>query len=624
MTRVHSRVLWLLLLGAASCAPSQTAPASAVQTTDGDVVHIIVATTTDVHGRLQPQQVHVKDASGNPVSVEVGGVNLLAGYLAVLRQNYPDRLVLVDCGDIFQGTMLSNEFEGAPLVRIMGQLGYQAAAVGNHEFDFGQVGPISKATVDGDPFGALKALYASASFPALAANIIDKSTGKWVQWSGFQPYRVVQAGPVRVGLVGASTPETPGITIPEVRRFLEFLPIPQTLVAWGQQIQKIESANVLVGLIHAGGYCDNYTNPEDLSGCKEDEELFKVAGELPQGLFSVLMGGHTHRIVAHRMNGLTLLQGGAYLSHLVYAEIAWSKKEKRVVSVTPHVVPLCPWQWESGHTCLEAGSGRQVKATFLGQEVAATDVLAATLTAEERQLMTRAATPTGSVIAAPLKRGEGEDSPEGMLVNQILLERHPEASVAVMNRSGVRTYLHPGEIRVEDVYQLLPFDNSVATVRLSGKQLKELLRVATSGAHDLPILRGVRLRVDLSADPCVGVDANGDGRRERWERNRLESATLEDGSAILDDKEYIVVTNSYLANGGSDFSRVLGGLPAGAVQVEEGFPLLREVVEAWLRARRVQLGTAEDTWTRHPQGPLVHVFDSGQAPDCPQQQPKGQ
>ncbi len=615
MTLFRYWMLWLLLLGTAC----QHAPPAAASSNDPDLVRLVVVTTTDMHGRLSPQRVNLHDASGGDYSVEIGGVDLLAGYLAAIREVYSGKMVLVDCGDVFQGTMISNEFEGAPMMRAMAKLGYDAAAVGNHEFDFGQVGPISAATADGDPFGALKAMYASSPFPALAANIIQKSTGRPLEWAGFQPYRVIQLGPVRVGLVGVTTPETPRITISDVRKNLEFRPMAETLVEVAKHLLEIEKAEVLLALVHGGGYCESYSDPSDVSSCKPDEELFQLADMLPPNLYSVVMGGHTHRLVAHTKNGTTLLQAGSYLSHIAYAEIVWSKSQRRVVSVTPHLVALCPWQWENGDSCLRPGSGRQVPATFLGRPVSNQNVLAGVLTPAEQELRIRAALPTGSKVAEALERDGNRDSPEGLLVNAILLERHPEARIAILNRSGIRTYLHPGEIQVEDVYQMLPFDNSVATVTLSGTQLLELLRLATSGAHDLPVVRGVKLRVDLSKDPCVAQDRNGDGKREKWERDRLVEATLEDGSAIVADQVYVVVTTSYLSDGGSDFGKVLGGLPKEAVVVEPGFPLLRDVVETWLRQKRLEFGRAGDPWTGSTNGVLVQVFDSGEQTVCPQE-----
>src|SRR5262245_58021783 len=124
---------------------------------------LTVVGTSDLHGHLE--------GDGN-----AGGVALLGGYLSVLRQR--PAVVLLDAGDMFQGTLVSNLGEGAPVVRAMNALGYRAAAIGNHEFDYGPVGEASVARNPGeDPRGALKARAREARFPLLAANVIEESTG---------------------------------------------------------------------------------------------------------------------------------------------------------------------------------------------------------------------------------------------------------------------------------------------------------------------------------------------------------------------------------------------------------------------------------------------------------------
>ena len=96
--------------------------------------------------------------------------------------------MLVDAGDMFQGTLESNIGEGAAVVRAYNVLRYDAAAIGNHEFDFGPVGPApAPRTPADDPRGALKARAAEARFPFLAANLVDAATGAPPAWPNVRP-----------------------------------------------------------------------------------------------------------------------------------------------------------------------------------------------------------------------------------------------------------------------------------------------------------------------------------------------------------------------------------------------------------------------------------------------------
>jgi len=114
--------------------------------------------------------------------------------------------VLLDAGAVGEGKRDATQSEGATLVESYHALGYTAVALGNHEFDFGPVGPlpIPKSATD-DPRGALKQRATEANFPFLAANLIDQSTGEPVQWPNVQPTALIDVKGVKVGIIGVMT-----------------------------------------------------------------------------------------------------------------------------------------------------------------------------------------------------------------------------------------------------------------------------------------------------------------------------------------------------------------------------------------------------------------------------------
>lgn len=160
------RAFLLALGGVALASACQTVPV--VRATP---IRITLVGTNDVHGWVATQ--HEKVAGGDLV---YGGAAVLAGYLRILRDENPDGVVLVDGGDLFQGTLISNLTEGSAVIDAYNALGYAAAAVNNHEFDYGPVGPLSAAKPGLDPFGALKARIAEARFSLLTANVFEVST----------------------------------------------------------------------------------------------------------------------------------------------------------------------------------------------------------------------------------------------------------------------------------------------------------------------------------------------------------------------------------------------------------------------------------------------------------------
>ena len=144
-------------------------PVAATPAASNQPLRVTIVGTNDVHGWVMGMKERFPRGE-----IRYGGAATFAAYMQVLRQDNPNGVVLVDAGDLFQGTLVSNLTEGSVVIEAFNQLGYDAAAIGNHEFDYGPVGPISAATqATVDPFGALKARIAQAKFPLLSTNIYE-------------------------------------------------------------------------------------------------------------------------------------------------------------------------------------------------------------------------------------------------------------------------------------------------------------------------------------------------------------------------------------------------------------------------------------------------------------------
>jgi len=260
--------LWLIVAALALAAPAMA-----------QTRNLELYATTDLHGHLVPHMIHPPGKRDG--LVEVGGLAMIGGLLKNARARYPGRVMLVDGGDLMQGTLASNLGEGAAMIRGLNPLGYTAVAIGNHDFDYGPIGPnpVPKAPGD-DPRGALKARIAEAKFPLLAANIVGDD--------GARPFpghvvRVIDGVPV--GIVGATTTGLPTTTMrPNVIGLRVEALLPAVLAAAAQAKQ--QGARVLVLVMHAGGECARpprgFTDADadDLAGCNLQEEGFALARAL--------------------------------------------------------------------------------------------------------------------------------------------------------------------------------------------------------------------------------------------------------------------------------------------------------------------------------------------------------
>ena len=264
---------------------------------DEGAVTISVVGTADLHGR-----VFADDGRG--------GLALLGGYLANLRAARAadgGAVILLDAGDTWQGGIESNLSEGALVVDAYNALGYTAAALGNHDFEFGAVDAWDDKTPrDDDPRGALKARAAQARFPFLAANLLD-ATGRPVAWPNVQPSTLVERSGVRIGIVGVMTLRALSMTLAANVGGLTVAPLAESLAAEATALRR-RGAQVVIAAAHAGGVCEDFASPADLSSCHDGAEMFEVVRQLPRGLVDAVVGGHTHSAVAHEVNGVPIVQ----------------------------------------------------------------------------------------------------------------------------------------------------------------------------------------------------------------------------------------------------------------------------------------------------------------------------
>jgi 2',3'-cyclic-nucleotide 2'-phosphodiesterase (5'-nucleotidase family) len=221
--------------------------------------------TTDFHGAFQLRE---RDRDTNR---PLGSSAVLAAYLARERARNLHGTLLLDGGDCFQGTMLSNLSYGRPVIVQMNRLGYDASAVGNHEFDW---------TVD-----TLVARVRQARFPFLSANLFEKRRGQLPPW--VKPYEVFERHGVRIAVLGFSTVETPTTTLPHNVVDYEFRQAAAIAREWLPKL-RTGGADAVVLMGHLPG-------SQDSAGTRFRGELAEL-GRAVEGE-DALLGGHSHNFV---------------------------------------------------------------------------------------------------------------------------------------------------------------------------------------------------------------------------------------------------------------------------------------------------------------------------------------
>ena len=240
-----------------------------------------------------------------------GGLPLLGGYLANLRAARAadgGAVILLDSGDTYQGGIESNLSEGALVVDAYNALGYAGAALGNHDFEYGAVDAWDDAAPrPSDLRGAIKARAAQARFPFLAANLIDDATSQPVAWPNVRPSVLVERAGIRIGIVGVMTLRALSMTLAANVGGLSVAPLGATVAREAAALRRA-GAQVVIVAAHAGGVCEAFDAPADLSSCHDQAEMFEVVRQLPRGLVDAVVAGHTHSAVAHEVNGVPIVQ----------------------------------------------------------------------------------------------------------------------------------------------------------------------------------------------------------------------------------------------------------------------------------------------------------------------------
>lgn len=523
-----------------------------------DLVTLSVVGTNDVHGNVFPK-------NGR------GGVAALGGYLKNLRAARAadgGAVLLLDAGDTFLGTIESNLTEGAIVIDAYNRLGYTAGTIGNHEFDYGAVDNASaEEREDDDPQGAVKARAAQAAYPYLAANLLDASTHRPVEWPNVKPSILVEQAGVKIGLIGVTTAVALRAALAPNVRGLELAPLAPTIAHEAQALRKAGAAVVIV-TAHAGGRCAKFDAPADLSSCDGSSEIFEVARNLPTGLVDAIVAGHTHQGLAHIVNGIAITEafwGGRAFGRV---DLVVDRGAGRLVEARPFApreICLQEDPVKGGCDPFADATPAWVPARYEGRPVESDPAVLAAMEPALQRVRDLQQRPLPVQLDSPLRRTGDLESPLNNLFADALLESAPDADLAINNNAigGLRSDLPPGPLTFGRLYDVFPFDNRVARAVVRGGELERVLAEEMQrGRRGALGVSGIRVR---AACETSGV--------------RVKIARASGRSIAEDEPLKIVTTDFLLAGPGQVFTSVA---PPGGYDVSGTAPLVRQVVAHWM------------------------------------------
>ena len=374
-----------------------------------------IIATNDFHGGFEPRL----DSSG----VRRGGAAYMASVIARARAECVSangcESVLLDGGDMFQGTAPSNRTFGATVVELYNRLGYTAAALGNHEWDWGR--------------DSLRARMRQARYPILGANVrfADGSDVDWIRDD-----TLLTVGSTKVGIIGLSTVQTPRTTMAINVADLRFLP-PAPIVSERARALRARGADAVVVVAHLGAFCQGSGGEAACSG-----EIVDLARDLTERV-DAIVSGHTHSAVNARVNGIPIVQ---------------ARSDGRAVGVID--LPL-----GGGDPAVAV---RDVRADSVTPD-AGVDSLVRRVVAAVAAEMSRPI----AQVAEPLRRS-GRQYALGNLIADAQ-RAAGRADVAIMNNGGIRADLQAGQATYGSLFEIQPFGNSLYRLTVRGRDLRAYL-----------------------------------------------------------------------------------------------------------------------------------------------------
>jgi 2',3'-cyclic-nucleotide 2'-phosphodiesterase (5'-nucleotidase family) len=543
------------------------------------LVTLSIVGTSDLHGTAFPRN-------------GLGGLPLLAGYvnnLRAARASDGGAVLLIDSGDTFQGSIESNLSEGALVVDAYNAMGYTAEAVGNHDFDFGSVDSPTARQLPGDMRGALKARAAQARYPFLAANLIDDATGRPVEWPNVRPSVLVDAAGVKVGVVGVMTIEALRLTLAANVQGLRIAPLGPTIAAEASKL-RAAGADVVIVASHAGGRCDRFGQPADLSSCEPESEIFQVARSLPRGVVDVIAAGHTHGGIAHQVDGIAIVEPFSRGQALSRVDVVFDRRTRSVARVRLFAPRgICAQQNPITETCVPA-TEPAVATKYEGRAVTPDPAVVQAIAPALQRVHQLQATTLGVSLDFPVGRVGDQGSPLGSLFADALRDAVPGADVAVINNAGRGLWadLPDGPMTFGRLYDVFPFDNRVERITLSGAELgRWLVGEIRQGRRGSLGISGVDVRATCLADGLHVDLLRAAG--EIHDEDRLLAVTI--GAPTLSGS-----LASAAPPAGLGPSTSLGTGPT------ENAAVVREVVEDWFRrAGRLAHGKLNEAALKRPE-----------------------
>jgi len=412
--------------------------------------------TNDLHGSLTPKE---KEGSG--------GMAYTASVIKDLKNKSKGNSLLLDGGDWAQGSYESGITKGKTMIDVMNNLGYDAAEVGNHEFDWSKED--------------LKEMARRADFSVLGANLEKEKAGVLDE---VKPYTVKEINGVKIGILGLVTPEVSELTKPQNMEGLKVIDPKETAEKYVKELRE-KGIDTIVVLSHQG------------------EEADKELARSVKGI-DVIVGGHSHTAINKPdvVNGTLIVQSGSKGEFVGNLELSLDPVNKKIVASKNELLPV------------------NIKDIKPDSEV---EKIIAPVLEEAKK---KKAELLGKTEVDLNHINRTTESALGNIITDAMREK-TKSDIAIINSGGIRGEIKKGDITYGGLYKTLPFESRLVTMSLTGRQIKEVLEKSPwTEKNDLQ-LSGMTVDIDSSKPPGEKITSIKTGDKP-LEMDKIYRVTADD------------------------------------------------------------------------------------------------
>ncbi|EJC1209909.1 bifunctional UDP-sugar hydrolase/5'-nucleotidase [Vibrio parahaemolyticus] len=432
-------------------------------------------------------------------------------------------VLLLSGGDINTGVPESDLQDAEPDFKGMSKIGYDAMALGNHEFD--------------NPLDVLFKQQDWANFPMLSANIYDKKTGKRL----FQPYAMFNKQGIKIAVIGLTTEDTAKLGNPEFIGQVDFRDPKAEAKELIAELKKTENPDLIFAVTHMG----HYENGNRGINAPGDVALARYLNE---GDLDMIVGGHSQEPVCmeapnvikknfkpgdecqpDQQNGTYIVQAHEWGKYVGRADYEFRNGELSMVSYDLIPVNL------KKKINVDGQSQRMFVQDEITQDKAMLDFLRPFQEKGQSQLNVKIAESNGK-LEGDRDVVRFQQTNLGRLIATAHMER-AKADFAVMNSGGVRDSIEAGDITYKDVLTVQPFGNMVSYVDMSGQEVLDYLNIVATKPVD------------------SGAYAQFAGISMRIENDKVTNVFIGNKQLRLDGR-YRFTVPSYNASGGDGYPKI--------------------------------------------------------------------